>query len=112
MKLYITAASVFVLLVFYLPLVLFLLWRIVRRKRLGKIAKAVVIPVVLIIAYAIPLGDVTLNSIAMAKVCPKAGLHVYKQVRVEGDFDRSGGEHVLQKFPYRFIEYREKKLRA
>jgi len=103
-KLYITEASIFVLLIFYLPLVLFFLWRIVRSKRLGTVAKTVAIPIFLIIAYAIPLGDVTLNSIAMAKVCPKAGLHVYKQVQVEGYFDRRAGDYTLNNYPYRFVE--------
>lgn len=105
MKLYITEAPIFVLLIFYLPIVLFILWRIARSKRFGKIAKAVVIPVFLIIAYVIPLGDVTLNSLAMAKVCPKAGLHVYKQVKVEGYFDPSGSSEDLKRLGYRYIEY-------
>jgi hypothetical protein len=107
MKLYITDLSMLVLLLLYLPLVLFLLWRIVRSKRLSKLGKAVVIPIFLVIAYAIPLGDVTINSIAMAKVCPNAGLHVYKQVKVDGYFDPLGSLDTLERFSYRFIEVTE-----
>ena len=105
MKLYITAGSVFVLVLFYLPVVLFVLWRIARSKRLSRLGKAFILPLFLFVAYAIPLWDVTQNSFAMAKVCPTAGLHVYKQVKVEGYFDRSASEQVLERYPYRFIEY-------
>lgn len=105
MKLYITEASILVLLVVYLPIVLLILWRIAKSKRWRGAGKAAVIVAFLAVAYAIPLGDVTLNSMAMMKVCPKAGLHIYKQVKVDGYFDRSGGEYVLQGLPYRFIEY-------
>lgn len=105
MKLYISDLSLLVLLIFYLPLVLFILWRIIRSKKLGKISKAIVIPVFLVIAYAIPLGDVTVHSMAMARVCSSAGLHVYKQVKVDGYFDPSASEEVLDLYPYRFIEY-------
>lgn len=108
MKLYITAASAFVLLVFYLPVVLLLLRRIVKSERLGKVAKVAAISVFLIVAYAIPLGDVTLNSIAMAKVCPKAGLHIYKQVKVEGYITSYGNERLLELSPYQYIEVRLK----
>jgi hypothetical protein len=103
MKLYISDLSLFLLAVFYLPLVILVLWRIAR-SRLTLGMKALALVSTLVVAYAIPLGDVTMNSIAMARVCPTAGLHIYKRVKVEGYFDRSGGEDVLQKYPYRFIE--------
>jgi len=56
-----------------------------------------------VLAYVIPLGDVTINSLAMAKVCPTAGLHIYKTVEVEGYID-SGSELTLRQSPYKFIE--------
>jgi hypothetical protein len=55
----------------------------------------------LLLAYAIPLGDVTVNSMAMAKVCPSAGLHIYKTVKVDGFV----GHYNLKGSPYQFIEF-------
>ncbi|MDD2893428.1 MAG: hypothetical protein PHF20_05820 [Halothiobacillaceae bacterium] len=101
MKLYITAASVFVLIVFYLPLVLWVLWRIGRSPRWRGATKAGVMMLTLLLAYAIPLGDVTVNSIAMAKVCPSAGLHIYRTVEVEGFV----GHYTVKDSQYRFIEF-------
>jgi len=61
MKLYITAPSLFVLIVFYLPVVLWVLRRIWRSPRLKGAAKAGLLILTLLLAYAIPLGDVTVN---------------------------------------------------
>jgi len=104
MKLYISGLSILILLIFYMPLVLFILWRIVK-SNFGKAAKVIAILVFLLLAYAIPLGDVTVHSMAMAKVCPNAGLHVYKQVKVDGYFDPSASDQILDLYPYQFIEY-------
>lgn len=108
MKLYISDLSLLVLAIFYLPLVIWVLWRVVRSPKLAGLKKVFAVLVVLILAYAIPLGDVTLNSIAMTKVCPKAGLHIYKKVQVEGYFDQGASENTLLNHPYhyayRFVE--------
>lgn len=99
MKLYITGMSLFVLAVFYLPLVLWALWKLLKRP-IPTPRKTALIILLLAIAYAIPLGDVTINSLAMAKVCPTAGLHIYKTVEVEGFV----GSTALRDAPYRFNE--------
>lgn len=104
MKLYISGLSLLVLAIVYVPLVIWLLSRIAKSQTLGRGKKAIAMTVAAIAAYLIPLGDVTVNSIAMAKVCPRAGLHVYRTVRVEGYFDRSASQEQLHKYPYRFIE--------
>lgn len=101
MKLYITVTSVFVLIVFYLPVVLWMLWRIWRSPRWRGAGKAGIMILALLLAYAIPLGDVTVNSMAMAKVCPSAGLHIYKTVEVDGFV----GHYDLNGSPYQFIEF-------
>jgi len=93
--------SLFVLVVFYLPLVLWVLKRIWNSPRWHGIKKAGILILALILAYAIPLGDVTVNSLAMAKVCPTAGLHIYKTMEVEGFV----GHYDLKNSPYRFIEF-------
>ncbi len=100
MKLYITDMSLFVLAVFYLPLVLWLLWKVLRQ-HMHWANKVVLATLTLMLAYAIPLGDVTVNSIAMAKACPSAGLHIYKTVEVDGFI----GRYDVRDRPYRFIEF-------
>ena len=62
------------------------------------------IPLYLVLAYLIPLGDVTWHSWNMAKVCPKAGLHVYRTVVVDGFTPSS--EYTLRERGYRFTEGR------
>lgn len=103
MKLYITDMSLFVLAVFYLPVVLWLLWKLLKQP-ISILKKSVLAILLLAIAYAIPLGDVTVNSMAMGKVCPSAGLHIYKTVEVEGYLTDIGDGEILKKHPYRFIE--------
>jgi len=100
MKLYITGMSLFVLAVFYLPLVLWVLKRIWNSPRWHGIKKAGMLMLATVLAYVIPLGDVTINSLAMEKVCPTAGLHIYKTVEVEGFV----GSTALRDTPYRFNE--------
>lgn len=103
MKLYISDLSIIVLVIFYLPIVLWVL-RIIWKSNLKGATKTTALIGTLIVAYLIPLGDVTYNSIAMAKVCPTAGLHVYKTVEVEGYLTDIGDGDILKKYPYRFIE--------
>ncbi|MBS4099089.1 MAG: hypothetical protein KGZ83_19895 [Sulfuricella sp.] len=101
MKLYITPPSVLVLMIFYLPAVLWTLWGIWQNSRWRGITKVIVLLLATLLAYAIPLGDVTVNSMAMAKVCPSAGLHIYKTVEVDGFV----GHYNLSDSPYKFIEF-------
>lgn len=107
MKLYISDLSLLVLAIFYLPLVIWVLWRVVRSAKLTGLKKVFAVLVVLILAYVIPLGDVTLNSIAMAKACQRVGVHIYKTARVEGYFDSLGSEDFFRHRPgFQFVEYK------
>lgn len=106
MKFYITDLSLFVLIFLYLPFVLWGLWRVWRSPRLRGAWKAGAMILSMLLAYAIPLGDVTVNSIAMAKVCPSAGLHIYKTAEVEGFV----GRYSLSDVPYRFIEFPKQRV--
>lgn len=108
MKLYITDMSLFVLSVFYFPVVLWLLWKLIKQP-VSIVTKTVSAILLLAVAYAIPLGDVTVNSMAMAKVCPSAGLHIYKTAEVEGYID-SGSEITLRQSPYNFVESPQLKI--
>lgn len=102
MKLYIGLAGPLLLFV-YLPLVLIGLFRLFSKVRPWR-TRAWVVPIYLAIAYAIPLGDVTWHSWNMAKVCPKAGLHVYRTVVVDGFIGELAGKGTLERYPYRFVE--------
>lgn len=104
MKFYITNLSLFVLIFLYLPFVLWVLWRVSRSPQLRGIWKVGVVILTVFLAYALPLGDVTVNSLAMAKACPNAGLHVYKTAEVEGYLTTIGDGGILKTHPYRFIE--------
>ena len=70
--------------------------------------RAYLIPLYLVVAYVIPLGDVTLNSWHMAKVCPNAGLHVYRRVNVEGFIPEIVlSRDILEKYSYNYLESRK-----
>jgi hypothetical protein len=82
MKLYLGLAY-FLLLLVYLPLALIglcVMFAKIRRRQ----TRAWAIPLYLILAYLIPLGDVTWHSWNMAKVCPKAGVRIYRTVKADG----------------------------
>ena len=102
MKLYIGLAG-YLLLFVYLPLALAGL-AILFFKAKSWVIRAWAVPLYLILAYAIPLGDVTVNSWNMAKVCPKAGLHVYKTVVVDGFLGEFVGRDTMERYPYVFVE--------
>lgn len=105
MKLYIGLAGPLLLFV-YLPLVLIGLAVLFSKIKSWK-HRAWVAPLYLILAYAIPLGDVTWHSWNMAKACPKAGLHVYRTVVVDGFIPEIlVSKEALEKHPYRFVETR------
>ncbi|MDT3735110.1 MAG: hypothetical protein ROZ00_02680 [Denitratisoma sp.] len=104
MKLYISDFSTGMLIVLYLPLVLWLLWKVWHGMQTTRAIRALVILMLAVLAYTGPLGDVTVHSVAMAKVCPTAGLHIYKKVRAEGYFDTGSGPRQIEQYGYRFIE--------
>ena len=102
MKLYLGLAGP-VLLIFYLPLVLIGLLVLVSKVWRWK-KRYWAIPLYLILAYLIPLGDVTWHSWKMSKVCDQAGLHVYRTVVVDGFQGLYGSESTMKEHPYVFVE--------
>lgn len=98
-KLYIGLAGPLLFFV-YLPFVMVGLFFLVRMKwQLWiKIPGSLVY---LITAYSLPLGDVTINSINMARMCEKVGLHVKRTVEVDGYYSASPGDDRK----YKFIEF-------
>ena len=102
MKLYIGLAGP-VLLIFYLPLVLIGLLVLVSKVWRWK-KRYWAIPLYLILAYLIPLGDVTWHSWKMSKVCDQAGLHVYRTVVVGGFQGQYADRDTMKEHPYVFVE--------
>jgi hypothetical protein len=104
MKLYLGLAGPLLLYV-YLPLALIGLAVLFAKAKIWK-TRVWAIPLYLVLAYAIPLGDVTWHSWNISKVCPKAGLHVYRTVVVDGFLGEFVGEDTLKRYPYVFVERR------
>lgn len=100
MKLYMGWGCTLVLYV-YVPLALIGLFILFRKIKPWK-TRAWAVPLYVLVAYAIPLGDVTWHSWNMAKVCPKAGLHIYRTVVVDGYMP--GDPEYVRKKGYRFME--------
>jgi hypothetical protein len=110
MKLYISDLAAYLLLLFYLPLALGALWKLARWHGLSGWRKGSALLVGVLLAYAIPLGDVTLNSITMERVCQRAGLHVYRKVVVDGYLDRHNLPANIDAYGYRFVEIPQSRL--
>ena len=102
MKLYIGLAGP-ALLIFYLPLVLIGL--LVLASKVWRWKKRYwAIPLYLILAYLIPLGDVTWHSWKMNKACDQAGLHIYRTVVVDGFQGLYADRDTMKEHPYVFVE--------
>ena len=105
MKFYIGLAAPLLLYV-YLPLAAIGLLVLLAKVETWK-TRRWAIPLYLVLAYVIPMGDVTWHSWNMVKACPKAGLHVYRTVVVDGFVpEQSISKDFLERYPYRFIETR------
>ncbi len=105
MKLYLGLAKPLLLYV-YLPLAFIGLLAVIFKSKSSR-TRLWAIPLYLFAAYAIPLGDVTWHSWHMAKVCPKAGLHIYRTVVVDGFMALTGGESYILKDGYSFVESKD-----
>lgn len=104
MKLYISDLSLYLLAFVWLPFVVWVLWKLARSSRLRGWKKAAGVTVALVLAYVIPLGDVTLYSFSMAAVCQRSGLQIHKTVEVDGYLTDVGDGDILKKRSYKFIE--------
>ena len=108
MKIYIGLAA-YVLILVYLPLILIGLIFLLKKAKLRRI-RFWAIPFYVILAYAIPLGDVTWHSWNMSMVCPKVGLHVYRTVVVDGFVPKQHvSKDILERYAYSFVETRPRK---
>jgi len=103
MKLYITDGALWLLAIFYAPLVLWLLWLLWRKLPARPVVRSLGLVVALAIAIAIPLGDVLSTSLKMAELCPQAGIFVHRPVKVEGFYTNLGGPDMLER-GFKYIE--------
>jgi hypothetical protein len=101
MKLYISEGAVWLLLVFYMPLVLLALWILWSKLPRQLPIRLLGIFIAATLAIAIPLGDVFSTSVEMAKLCPKTGIFVNRTVQVNGFLTKYGSPDMLdQGFDY------------
>lgn len=91
------------LLVVYLPIVLAGLFFLATRKWRWWM-KVPILLAYIAVTYAVPLGDVTVNSMNMAKMCGDSGLHIYRSVEVDGFYGGLAPLEILDKNKYKFIE--------
>ena len=103
MKLYISEGAVWLLLILYMPLVLWLLWKLWRALTEKIVVRISAIAVALITAIAIPLWDVVITSLQMAKLCPLAGVVVKRSVHVDGYLTKFGSPDLIKR-GFKFIE--------
>jgi hypothetical protein len=81
---YITGSSVFLLAVFYFPLVIWGLCKLWPRLPKQLSIRIPATMVVFLLLAAIPLWDVTLTTVKMAELCPQTGVFVKRSVQVDG----------------------------
>jgi hypothetical protein len=106
MKLYISEGAVMLLAVFYTPLVLWIAWKLWKNLGPGLGWRVAVVVPMLAIAAAIPMWDVIATSRDMAELCPEAGVHINRSVRVDGYLTNFGFAESL-KLGFKYIEARE-----
>jgi hypothetical protein len=101
MKLYISEGAVWLLVVFYLPLALFVLWQLWHHLPRSPLIRGVGVLAAAFIATAIPLWDVVDTSMQMARLCPQAGIKISRTVTVDGFYTNFGDtSHIDRGFKY------------
>jgi hypothetical protein len=111
MRLYISGLMFYFLLLLYLPLVLLGLWWLARRLRHRWLpgrpgVRRALVAGYLLAAVLVPLGDVFYTSWQMARLCPEAGLHVYRSVEVEGFYSELPWTKDVMDEGYQYVEFR------
>lgn len=105
MKIYISEGALLLLGLFYLPVVIWLLWKVWKNLPPQLPIRIAAIVIASVIAAAIPLGDVTITSLQMAKLCPQAGVFVKRSVKVDGFYTKFGSPDMLDR-GFKYIESR------
>ena len=106
MNFYISPGAAFLLVIFYMPLALYLVLRVWRDLKLSRAKRTSVLIAGLLVAAAIPLWDVTITSVQMAALCQKAGVFVDRSVKVGGFLTNFPGRPLLDR-GFQFVEQRE-----
>ena len=104
MKLYMSEGGIWVVLLLYTPIALFVLWclwKAVPGKRAIRIGAT---SIATILAALFPFWDVLSTSNQMARLCPAAGVRVYKAVEVEGYLTNFGGEGDVLRGQMNYLE--------
>lgn len=97
MKFYLSDGALLLLVVVYAPIVVLALWWLWRKLPQRRSIRFAITTVVALAASAVPLWDVAITSVQMARLCPGAGLKVYRTVEADGYLANFGyGEEVLK----------------
>jgi len=103
MKLYISEGAVWILLVFYTPLVLLALWFLWSKLPKRLLVRLGILPFAVFVAAAIPLWDVVTTSAKMAELCPEAGIKINRAVITDGFYTNLGGSSDLKR-GFKYVE--------
>lgn len=103
--LYISEGALLLLGLFYLPVVIWLLRKLWKNLPPRLPIRLTVTIVAFLIAAAIPLWDVTITSVDMAKLCPQAGIFVKRSVKADGFYTNFGSPDMLNR-GFKYIESR------
>jgi len=104
-KLYISDGALWLLAIFYAPIVFWLLWNLWKKLSPQLPVKLVVTLFSFLIAAAVPLWDVVITSLKIAELCPHAGLFVKRSVNVDGFYTNFGSPDMLDR-GFKYIESR------
>lgn len=79
----------------------FIAWKLSKRIAAQRAQRAAIVAGAILVTIAAMTWDVVLTSVKMAELCPQAGVHVKKSVRVEGFYTSYGSPDMLdQGFSY------------
>lgn len=106
----ISALSVIAILVLWVPLVSLAVVRVTIQKTWPVWLRFGLAVSIAVIGYAVPLWDVTVNTIAFRRACVSAGAHIYQTVEVDGLLTNMLGSDYVGNGRYRFIERRDGKF--
>lgn len=105
MKLYISEGALLLLVLFYLPVVIWILWKAWKNLPPRLPIRITGIVIASAIAVAIPLWDAAITSYHMAKLCPHAGVFIKHSVKVDGFYTKFGSPDMLDR-GFKYIESR------
>jgi len=102
---FISGFALIFLLLIYLPLIIWLVIKLWRAVPYRKGLRLGVILLFILVAAAIPLGDVYVGSLKLERLCEvEGGTHIYKTVKADGFYSDQLLYDNLLKYGYSYVE--------